>query len=1361
MKQRRTSQTPLHRSPKTGGVACVLACLQMLVAGCAADRNEYLRDKARNSTSSGLTALDQENIKAKSLAGTTILLHQSRFYGYTAPNAQSCAGDAKSYIPFPNNEGLEAFEESIAEPGESIRPAFIKNVALDLTDASTESTANRSLACSIRPSVDTKPSKCATFDLSASDSIGLTLNGTVLLLGGTPEAAGTGVSGGAIDPFETIESEYALSLSPVGTPTARTTWTDLVRDELFNSGASTRPRPRFLPSATFNPDAGKLLYFGGSTKLSTPAAGGIAQPTADNWIFSAHSRKWTFLPTVVVPRNYQQTDRSVSGTIRTLEKSVSPRASFGYLPISGMAAAGLGDSMAGPTQDLGLEKLLIVGGVTNSQQGFALHDTYLFNPTFGPEEIDLGSSTSSWSLRQWVESYHTRRISNSQTGTQLGLDSVSTPNFAFNLSSATVDTSNDTFTFNGHGLTNGTEVMFTGSSAPPPVAPGGIALSNNVSSTTYTVTSATSSTFALSGINLTSTGSGTITLSRSSGPLQGALVGSAGSPKWISGFDWSGAAPGGLGGRVSTLTRPDTSHPYRVELDPDGYVTHPGASHSWSSVGGGGVPGFGAASVHPSITGNFWIHFGGTNCPGYLSMTPAQLTAYCTFNSSVFNIDLSGASPSTTNGASNHPEYQRAGIASAAGTTVDGLTQVIVGWGGVAKPTTTSGELLLIRPQAGAAAPVVSSFVPTGDLPPQLSNGQLVYSHITRKFYLFGGIVPSSNGIDLPQQPSDTWELEVTTTASAKWRRLNPSCWPNCPQARRSHRMAEVNYQVPAACTVASPCTYGIFMEGGTANGLDFLADRWMFDPSANSGLGHWLNVNGFPGRRSAAMATYRVTLPNGNKRTRSLMFGGETGLEAWPAAVLGASQVFLPPILGDTEIFDYDTSTWNRAKLFGRGFGTTSSGGEKFQITLSASRLSPPPLSGAMMVTRTHGPTGEELAIPEIYLFGGRKKDGRYADISGEIWKFCPQSTREQGNPPSTVNAACEGPVEDGYSGRWSFKSETVTTLTPSRRRSFLGAAAYDSSRDEIIVYGGRTTTATNTVVTQDLSIAETAGELRVLSPGTLSWRLVQACASSVDVPEQRYGHSLSYDSQNNRLILVGGVALGSGSAFVHELTDPVPEVWTARYIPAGASPECYDWQKMPTPEESLRVDAQFPPEGGLTGAASVFLPPSGYGSGSYLLQDQECAGSGPLATADLGLSKKYSGGVTIDLDRAQLGSNENLLLKLTYIPMQEGGVLPGRTPAGLQDEPVIHIHLINTGMTRAALMGVFQPRHLFFFDTQRFPHVIDKLSVLAERDGQIREEQLVIPLASASAADRIRIERVSGSAVLLDVSVTRMGAR
>lgn len=89
-------------------------------------------------------------------------------------------------------------------------------------------------------------------------------------------------------------------------------------------------------------------------------------------------------------------------------------------------------------------------------------------------------------------------------------------------------------------------------------------------------------------------------------------------------------------------------------------------------------------------------------------------------------------------------------------------------------------------------------------------------------------------------------------------------------------------------------------------------------------------------------------------------------------------------------------------------------------------------------MVTRTHDPTGAQLAIPEIYLIGGRKKTGRYADISGEIWKFCPQSARETGNPAPTVNTACEGPVEDAFSGRWSMKSANTTTLSTSEKRSF-----------------------------------------------------------------------------------------------------------------------------------------------------------------------------------------------------------------------------------------------------------------------------------------------------------------------------------
>jgi hypothetical protein len=185
------------------------------------------------------------------------------------------------------------------------------------------------------------------------------------------------------------------------------------------------------------------------------------------------------------------------------------------------------------------------------------------------------------------------------------------------------------------------------------------------------------------------------------------------------------------------------------------------------------------------------------------------------------------------------------------------------------------------------------------------------------------------------------------------------------------------------------------------------------------------------------------------------------------------------------------------------------------------------------------------------------------------------------------------------------------------------------------------------------------------------------------------------------------------------------------------------------------------IPPTGGFGFSTGFLIPSTGYGTGSYVLQDDQCAGTGPFATSDSSLSKKYSGGVAIDLDRTQLGSNENVLLQLTYIPLARGSELPGRTTASELDEPVINIHLLSTDLDRSALQAVFQPRHLFFFDTQEFPRVLDRLSVLAERDGQLREEQVVVPLSAFPSVDRIRIERVTGSAILISVSVQRMGPR
>jgi hypothetical protein len=39
------------------------------------------------------------------------------------------------------------------------------------------------------------------------------------------------------------------------------------------------------------------------------------------------------------------------------------------------------------------------------------------------------------------------------------------------------------------------------------------------------------------------------------------------------------------------------------------------------------------------------------------------------------------------------------------------------------------------------------------------------------------------------------------------------------------------------------------------------------------------------------------------------------------------------------------------------------------------------------------------------------------------------------------------------------------------------------------------------------------------------------------------------------------------------------------------------------------------------------------------------------------------------------------------------------------------------------------------------------------------LREEQILIPLSSFPGANRIRIERESGSAILIDTSIIRLG--
>jgi hypothetical protein len=172
--------------------------------------------------------------------------------------------------------------------------------------------------------------------------------------------------------------------------------------------------------------------------------------------------------------------------------------------------------------------------------------------------------------------------------------------------------------------------------------------------------------------------------------------------------------------------------------------------------------------------------------------------------------------------------------------------------------------------------------------------------------------------------------------------------------------------------------------------------------------------------------------------------------------------------------------------------------------------------------------------------------------------------------------------------------------------------------------------------------------------------------------------------------------------------------------------------------------------------------------------------------------------------VDRSKLGTNENLLLHLAYIPLGVNQVTPecDRDPAVLISDPSVpyrtysasdhcrdpldpayvpgdphdqvsgikknftlsqsaqlRVYLLNMGNpTTDLIRAAAQPRNLTNGYLLR-PKVVDTLAVLGPADGQLHEDQIFVPLATNSLVDRIRVERVQGSAILVSASIYRMG--
>jgi hypothetical protein len=336
------------------------------------------------------------------------------------------------------------------------------------------------------------------------------------------------------------------------------------------------------------------------------------------------------------------------------------------------------------------------------------------------------------------------------------------------------------------------------------------------------------------------------------------------------------------------------------------------------------------------------------------------------------------------------------------------------------------------------------------------------------------------------------------------------------------------------------------------------------------------------------------------------------------------------------------------------------------------------------------------------------------------------------------------------------------------------LGAAAYDSYDDLVVVYGGfqegsvfPVYDGTDSSVTNPSGRSFTSDVLEYTPPSTQTdegaWTSVPVCAGS-SAPTVRYGHSLSYDIKNQQLVVVGGYNAITGVPLTNSITAVngtynIPDVWTAkRNTSGGLGNYCYDWTQVST----FGNNATGVPNlaDGLANFSALYVPNQGYGTGYYSMFDSSCIGSGPIDSPDPLQNKLYAGGVYFDIDRTQLGTYENLILNLTFLPLGPTNQSPTINTMTSADTAVFQVDLVTTGQSNSALEAVLQPRFLTYTDNNEFPTVVQTLSVLAPPTGQIRQEQMLIPLSVNPSIDRIHIKRVSGSGILIDASLFRLGA-
>jgi hypothetical protein len=161
--------------------------------------------------------------------------------------------------------------------------------------------------------------------------------------------------------------------------------------------------------------------------------------------------------------------------------------------------------------------------------------------------------------------------------------------------------------------------------------------------------------------------------------------------------------------------------------------------------------------------------------------------------------------------------------------------------------------------------------------------------------------------------------------------------------------------------------------------------------------------------------------------------------------------------------------------------------------------------------------------------------------------------------------------------------------------------------------------------------------------------------------------------------------------------------------------------------------------------------------------VRDDWCTSQGPILSPDPETTKSYVGGVSIDIDRNELGADEDLLMIVTYHALNANSNAATNYPGAQRtnDNTVMKVSLVGTGLDLTTLLQVKQPRVWTYYQNSSYPVYWREIASLEDPMGSLRSEEVYVPLSKSGRVDRIRIDRVRGSFHLYQVDLYRLGNR